>query len=184
MLKPVDVASIEYLCFNLRECDRTEVFAMRPYDNPLRLAWDANHMILNTGRGVIAWHQGKPAGLAAFTSQWPGTWDAWMFGTNEFKSVALYLIRWLRREGNDILSVCGGHRLQCDCRVGHDEAHKMIQSLGAVPEVTLRKYGKDGSDFIRYVWLKGENDAVLRPHYKRAASCNTNAVARVSPACG
>ena len=60
MLSPVDVTSIEYLAFNLRECDRAEVFAMRPYDNPLRLAWDANHMILNTGRGTIAWHKGKP----------------------------------------------------------------------------------------------------------------------------
>lgn len=169
MLLPVDVTAIEYLAFNMREQDRVEVFGMRPYDNPIRLAWDANQMILNTGRGTIAWAKGKPAGLAAFTSNWPGVWDAWMFGTDEFKHVAVELIRWLRRTGNDILSVCEGHRLQCDCRVGHDEAHKMILSLGAVPEVTLRKYGKDGADYIRYVWLKGENDAVLRPHFTRAA---------------
>jgi hypothetical protein len=169
MMTPIDVASLEYVCLNMRECDRVEIFALRPHDNPIRLAWEANQFILNHGRGITAWHAGRPAGVAAFTELWPGTWEAWMFGTNDFKHVAISLMRWVRTEANDILTTQKGNRLHCDCRVGNDEAHKMIQALGARPEVTLRNYGKDRSDYVRYVWLPGENDQVLRPHYTRAA---------------
>ena len=96
-------------------------------------------------------------------------WSVWMFGTDDFKDCAVELIRWFRREVNDILTTCQGHRLQCDSRFDHEEAHRMIKALGAIEECRLRKYGKDGADYIRFVWFRGENDAVLKPHYVRAA---------------
>ena len=82
---------------------------------------------------------------------------------------ALPLLKWFRTEANEILTVCKGHRLQCDSRADYEEAHKMIRAFGGVEESTLRRYGKDGSDYIRFVWFNGENDAVLKPHYTRAA---------------
>lgn len=169
MLTPIDIGTLEFVCLNLRESDRVEILALRPHDNLVRLAWEANQIIVNQGRGVVAWHQGRPAGVAAFTEMWPGAWEAWMFGTDDFRHVAVELMRWLRKGANEILTVCNGNRLHCDCRVGNDENHKMIMALGAEPEVTLRNYGKDRSDYVRYVWLPGVNDAVLKPHYTRAA---------------
>lgn len=170
LLSDIDLTAIEYISYNMRECDRTEIFAMLPHDNPYRFAWEAHHVILNNGRGKISWHNGRPAALAAFTEQWPGTWSVWMCGTNDFKLAAVPLLRWFRKEANEILTVCQGHRLQCDSRVGHDEAHKMIMAMGGLPEgEPMRKYGKDGSDYQRFVWFNGENDAVLKPGYVRAA---------------
>jgi hypothetical protein len=158
-----------YICTRLRDCDAKEVFGMCQHDNGSRLAYEAHAMIINTGRGRIAWHRGRPAALAAFTESWPGNWEIWMFGTDDFKSVAIPLLRWFRKEANDILTVCKGNRLQCASHIDQTDAHRMIESLGGVLECEMPGWGKDGSTYLRYRWLPGENDAVLKPHYTRAA---------------
>lgn len=171
MLTEFNLYSFEYICLNMREVDRVEVFGMLHHNSPLQLAYEYAYVIRNKGRSRIAWSERtkKPAGFAAFTEDWPGMWSVWMFGTDDFKDSAVELLRWFRKEANDILSVCQGRRLQCDSRFDHEEAHKMLKAFGAVEESRLRGYGKDGSDYIRFVWINGENDAVLKPHYVRAA---------------
>ncbi len=169
-IEDIDLLSIEYICYRMREDDRKEVFAIVPHDNPYRLAWETYHTILNNGRGRVAWYNGKPAAVAAFVENWPGNWQVYMYGTDDFKAAAVPLLRWFRKEANEILTVCKGHRLQCHSQVGHPEADKMIRAMGGIPEgPPLRRFGKDGSDFQTYVWLNGENDAVLKSGYVRAA---------------
>lgn len=169
MLTDINYSAVEYLCMKMRDCDRREIFALRPHNSDLQLAADAFSLIRNTGRGRIAWHKGLPAGCAAFTENWAGCWEIWMFGTDEFKSVVVELVRWFRKEANEILTVCEGRRLQCDSSADHHEAHKLIKAAGGIEEARFEAYGKNGEDFIRFVWLNGKNDAILRPHYTRAA---------------
>lgn len=169
MLTDITLSDLEYICLKMREIDKTEIYAIRPHDSPLQLAAEAYHMIRNMGRGRIAWANGRPAAVAAFTESWPGVWEVWMFGTDDFKAAAVPLLRWFRKEARDILANVNGHRLQCDSRADHTEAHRLIKAAGGIEEGLLRRYGKDGSDYIRFVWLNGENDAVLKPHYVRAA---------------
>lgn len=167
MLSEFDHYALEYIVLNMREADWVEISNLLPHDSKLQFAHEAGHAIRTQGRGVIAWHDAKPAGLAAFTENRPGVWQVWMFGTNAFRSVAFELMRWVRTEANDILQHCKGHRLQCESRSGYDEAHKMIRALGGELEFTMRRFGKDESDYHVFVWFNGENDAVLRPHFKR-----------------
>jgi hypothetical protein len=170
MLTEITNGALEYICMNLREIDRVEIFAIRPHESPLQLAYEAAYQIRNAGRGRIAWHNGRPAGVFAFCEMWPGMWEVWMFGTDDFSKCAVNLLRWCRKEANEILTVCNGRRLQCDVREGHPEAHKLILALGAIPEgPMMRCYGKDGSSYQRYVWFNGVNDGVLKPHFTRAA---------------
>lgn len=160
-------AALEYLCFNLRPGDAEEVFGLLNHDAPFRLAWETYHGILNHGRGRVAYVNGRPAAVAAFIEMHSGVWQVWMFGTEDFKKGAFPLLKWFRHEANDILGVCRGHRLQCDSRADYAEAHKMIEGMGGVRESVMRRYGKDGSDYVRFVWLNGENDSVLRRGHTR-----------------
>lgn len=168
MLKDLNLYDLEYICLNIRDQDREEVLGLQNHDSPLRLAYEATHFIRNNGRSKIAWYKGKPAAFFGFAEIRPGVWEIWMFGTEDFKSVALDLMRWCRKEANDILGHAQGHRLQAMSRAGYDEAHKLIRAMGGVQECVHRRYGKDGSDYICFVWLNGENDAVLKPHYVKA----------------
>lgn len=169
MLTDITLHDLEYICLHMRERDKEEIFGILPHDSPIRLAWEAYHMILNMGRGRIAWHNGKPAAMAAFTENWPGVWQIWSFGTDDYKAAAFPLVRWFRKEANEILSVCKGHRLQCESICGYEEAHKMIEAFGGRAEgPPMTGYGKTGRDYQRFVWLNGVDDAVLRPHFERA----------------
>jgi hypothetical protein len=166
MLADLDYFAVEYLALNMRPQDREEVLGLMDHDNPLQLAAEVTHQIRNKGRGRIAWHRGRPAALMAFVEIRSGVWEVYMFGTEYFKSVAFELARWCRKEANDILTHCKGHRLQATSRADYHEAHKLIRALGGIAEGSpLRRYGKDGKDYQVFTWLNGENDAVLKPHY-------------------
>lgn len=154
----------------MRAQDRREIFAMRPHDSAIQLAWESYHYVLNNGRGRIAWHNQRPAAFAAFTESWPGHWNAWMFGTDDFRAAAVPLMRWFRTEAREILSVCNGRRLEADSIADHYEGHKLIKALGGKPESTMKNFGKNGETFIKFVWISGENDAVIRPHYVPTAA--------------
>lgn len=163
-------SALEFIVLNMRERDAVEIYNMRPHDSPLQLVEEIK-MMTRGHRRALAWSDRtkRPAAFAAFTENWTGCWNIWMFGTDDFKDCAIELIRWFRKEAVDILTHCKGHRLQCESRFDHEEAHKMLRAFGAVEENRLRRYGKDGSDYIQFVWFNGENDAVLRPHFTRAA---------------
>jgi hypothetical protein len=157
------------LCLNMRDRDRAEVFALLPHDNLYRFAYEADAMIRNNGRGNLFWVNGRPTAVAAFTESWPGVWNVWMLGTEDFDHCVMPLMRWVRKTAVEILDDVGGHRLQCESKADYEEAHKMIRALGGREEVTFRKRGKNGEDYIQFVWLKGENDEALRPNMKRVA---------------
>lgn len=167
-LTDIDYNALEYLCLNMRSRDREEIYALRPHDNPLQLAMEAHAQIRNLGRGRIAWWKGKPAAVLAFTEDWPGVWSIWMFGTDDFKNVAIDLVRWARKEASEILKVCAGHRIHCDSRSDYEEAHKLLKAAGAKPEGQKVRYGKDGQDYTTFVWLRERDGAVLEPHFVRA----------------
>lgn len=223
MLTEPEFYSLTQICLSLRESDKTEIYNVRPHDSPLQLAMESLHAVRNMGRGRVAWANGRPVAFMAFTENWPGHWDVWMFGTDDFRSGAIELVRWARKEANDILTlhtlhvkvyrgadagdeeyvgtydgesaakaaaadheqklraddpdirkvepvIRSGRRLQCDCRIGHDDAHKLIRAMGGVAEgEPMQDYGKDGSAYQRYVWLRKRDSAVLKPHYTRAA---------------
>ena len=168
-LTPLTWHDLFPVCLNMRESDQQEVYGLLPHNNPYRLAFDAAAHIDVAGRGVIAWHQGKPTAMGAFVEKHPGVWEVYMFGTDDFDHVAIDMMRWVREEARSILSAVDGHRVSCESRFDHHEAHKMIRALGGIEEATLRKRGKDGADYKIFAWFAGENDQVLQRHMKRVA---------------
>lgn len=157
------------VCLNMRESDAREVYGLLPHNNPYRLSFEAATHINSKGRGVIAWHLGQPVAMAAFVEDCPGVWQVYMFGTDKFDRVVVDLMRWVREEARDILSHVAGHRLSCESRADHTEAHKLIRALGGREEATLRRRGKDGADYKIFVWLAGEHEEPLKKHMTRVA---------------
>lgn len=155
------LSACTYICHHMRDVDRAEVYGMSPEQNWYKLGALVWTMMRDHGRGVVAWHDGKPAALCGFVERWPGMWEIMMFGTDDLTKVAIPLMQWARRQIPDIIENHGGRRLQCDSRVGHDEAHKMLQALGAVKEgAPMPEYGTDGSAYQRFVWIAGVNDSI------------------------
>ncbi len=167
VLGDLNLFAVEYLAMKMRANDRAELFGVWPHDDPLRFASEVTYILRNHGSAKIAYIDGKPAALFGFSChQKPGVYDVWMFGTDQFEKAVFPLMKWCRKEANEILSRTNAHRLQAQSRAEHTEAHKLIRAMGGKQEGdVLRKWGKDGSDYFMFVWINGENDAILRPNY-------------------
>ena len=153
--------ALQSICLNLREVDAVEIYNLRPHDSWRKLAMEAWHMMTNEGRGVVAWIGPHPVATVGFVERWPGTWEIMMFGTDDLPKVALPLMQWARKQIKDLVANHGGRRLQCDSRMGHDEAHKFLRALGAVEEGPPQEcFGADGSSYQRFVWIWGRNSEV------------------------
>lgn len=99
-MRPVDLYSVEYITLNLRKQDQVELYNMRPYDTPFMLAQEAAFTFRQTddkARGAIAWYDGKPCALVGFSRSHPQMWNAIAFGTDDWRNVAIDLMRWARR---------------------------------------------------------------------------------------
>jgi hypothetical protein len=161
-LTDLTYSALEFIALNLREQDRIEIFGVLEHDSPLQLAFEAHYLLKNKGRSAIAWHKGRPAAWIGLVEHRPRVWDVTMGGTDDLKHVALEIMRWCRTTIPELVKPPhNGRRLQCDSRVGHDEAHKFIRALGGREESTMRHYGKDGSSYIRFVWIYGENGTLI-----------------------
>lgn len=167
-LTDITLDAVTYVCFNMREVNKLEIYPLRPHDSPIILAWEVCAAVRSSGRGRVAWHDGKPAGVVALVENWPGCWGVSIFATDDFRSVAINILRWVRSTFREICTDLHGRRLESLTRAGDDEAAAFFKGLGARPEgPPMHRYGKDGADFQRFVWLAGENDHFIRkeqPH--------------------
>ena len=128
---------------------------MRGHDNPLLLA----HEVLSAatlGRAAIAFSEQRPAAICGATPLWPGTYTIWAFGTDAWADVAVDIARYALRTLKPWLLRRGAHRVQCESRFDHADAHALLERFGAVREGVLRSYGRDGADYFIYSWRKAD----------------------------
>lgn len=161
-LAPVDLGSLEFICLHLRDQDKREIYNIRDHDNPIQLAWETHYLLTERGIGAIAWWRGRPAAMIGLVRAWPMVWEAVAYGTDDWRSVAVDLMRWGRGRVRQILQSGEGHRLQAHSHTQNHDAHKFLQALGARQEGPPEPlYGKDGSPYLKFVWLKGEHDHLV-----------------------
>src|SRR5688572_8335506 len=149
-LRPIDLSSLEHICLHLRDQDKREIYNIRPYDNPMLLAWETWGIFQSEAKaeGTIAWYNGKPAAFIGFVESHPMNWEAMAYGTDAWRSVAIDLMRWGRKTAHGILNRGEGHRLQAESHVDHTTSHKFMEVLGAKQESVVPMRGKDGSTYL------------------------------------
>ncbi len=157
MLTEPTLRDMEFIAIHLRPEDWVEISNLLEHDSPLLFAHQAYALMTSRGRGRIAWHDGRPAGAVAFIEHRKGVWDIQLYGTVDLKAAMKPILRWIRETIPELRNDFGGVRLQADSHVDHVEAHKFLKGLGAEPEATMRCFGKDGSTYIRFVWISEES---------------------------
>lgn len=138
------------ICWNLRAADRREAFATRFNDDPDSLAME----IFSTWGGLmwIAHHDGKAVALFGATEQWPGVYSCWLLATDDWPAVALGVTKFVKRRIMPHLADSGALRCEARSIDGHDKAHRWLTSIGCVQEARLRRYGRNGEDFLVFRW--------------------------------
>jgi RimJ/RimL family protein N-acetyltransferase len=149
-LDKLDLDLVQYVCRNLRDADRAEAHAVRFDDSDDSLA-----MEISTSWGTFGWAAGleQPIAVIGASQIWPGFWSAWMLATDEFPRIGLPLTKFVKRRMIPMLfKELGLRRGEARSSEQNVEAHRWLETLGAVRESTLVRYGKNGEDFHIYRW--------------------------------
>lgn len=136
---------------NMRAKDAAEIYATRWTDSPIDLAESVMRAI---GPGWVAWIGAEPVAVIGAASMWPNVWSVYAFGTDEFRRVAPYLTRHIRKVMMPGLMIVGACRAECRSIATHTEAHRWLERLSARREAFLPKYGRNGEDFVLYSWTE------------------------------
>jgi hypothetical protein len=176
-IRDLEWHALQWLTFNMRDIDRREVFNDQPATTALEVTAVIMHETARCGLGYMAYINGRPASAFGVFKMWDGVFQVWSFGTDEYTSTLVSFrqkwsetVAWLLEQG------C--HRLHCASLVDHVESRRFLQLLGARCESTLKGYGKDGSDYLMYVWDKEALQDVLR-RQQIDTSAGTSAAATV-----
>jgi len=152
-LVPVTQERMFYIAANLRARDAQEIFCTRWTEDPAALTDEMMYVVGRpTSMSVIATFNGFPAAALGAAEPWPGLWEVWAFGTDDFDHVAFTLTKYTRRVLLPALLQRGVRRMQCRSMVGHTKAHDWLRSFGARQddERALKGWGKNGEDFIMF----------------------------------
>lgn len=135
-----------FVCRNLRDSDRREAFATLYSADPDKLAMD----IAQTWGpfAFCAFDADGPVALIGASERWPGVWCCWMLATDRFNNVGKGLTKWVKQSMIPSLVEQGAHRIEAYSIEGHDTAHRWLRFCGAAPEALLRRYGRNGEDFL------------------------------------
>jgi hypothetical protein len=147
---PLNHGNLLYVAKRMRQIDREEIFATRWSDSAEALAAEA--MMLPIDMCFIAASNGEPVAAFGAFPMHPGCWSVWMFATDKWASVALSTTRFIKNKLIVALKKSGANRAECRSHINHKTAHKWLDSLGAIQEATLEKFGKDRQDFYLFKW--------------------------------
>lgn len=151
ILVKVKYENVLYIAQNMRSEDRRELLATRFEESPQSIARDCINL------GSFGWtiHREKPICAIGAFEIWPGVWRAWMFATDEFPRVGLYVTKFAKNIMMPTLSK-NAHRAECQSIEGHTSAHKWLEAIGGERESTLKNYGKNKEDFYLYSYTWGK----------------------------
>lgn len=142
--------AVEFIVANLRQRDREEIFALRWDDDEKKFV---NELLPFAGAMTWAWwRDGVPVALQGAWPVRPGVWSCWAFGTQDWPRVVLSMTRHARRFIIPALLRARFHRAEAVALAAHTDSRRWIMALGAREEGFRRGFGRNGEDYVCYVW--------------------------------
>jgi hypothetical protein len=153
-LDRLELTALAYIVRNMRERDREEIFATRH-------SADMDEFVLHifnqryTGVAAIGYADDHtPVAAYGIYQAWGGVHWMWMFATDRWPEVMLGMTRYAKRQAIPHAFKHGMTLGQCFSLAGYDQIHRWIRMLGGVEDCRLTKWGKNGEDFVRFIWKR------------------------------
>ena len=174
-VKPHTPGALLHICAAMRDVDRKEIYPTFPSEN-INVLVAATDMALNHGRGGIVWADGVPVAVFGAHPEPLGCyksacWRAFAFGTDRWKSAVYVVMRELRALVRDVIRDQGTMRLHCVTHEENTGAHKWIEALGGRIEARHPYYGRNGDNYLTYVWLRDEQKWLDDENWKEYSAC-------------
>lgn len=160
MIKFSEYDDIYFVAQNMRAKDKEEIYATRAQDdcNAESMA-DQLSFSAKSGMAFTAFNkQGEPVCVFGAVETWPKVWSVFMFATDEFKTVAKEVTKFIKYALINMITNTGAHRASCMSLDTHKDAHNWLKVLGASQEYVAKKFGKNGEDFYCFTWFRSDKN--------------------------
>lgn len=151
-LGPPDLASLQYICRNLRERDRQELAASEIDFDPDRTA----NRLLHAWRICGAFGQivslDEPIAVLCLLWVTPRATSAGLLATDRWPEVAKAYSKHCERVLKPKLIAGGVRRIEARTWDQHDDSRRWLSWLGAKEECRIPQWGANGETFIQYGW--------------------------------
>ena len=138
----------------MRPEDFEEFIALSPFQTVGELALSLSNRY-GDKEGVMTWWLGEtPVAIGAAVEARPNVVTLFFFATEDFPKVAIDVTRFITRTLFPRLKEAGVHRIEAVSHHKHTKAHRWIELLGLRKECFCLGYGRDGSDYFQFSWVK------------------------------
>ncbi len=144
--------ALEFVVFHMRERDKEEIFNNLPTDNPLEWAAMCQQAVDRRGMAWTAFFNGRPTACLGAFEQFPGNWQIFSFGSEQFQRVVTAFLPCYRKLVTHAREL-GCHRMECKSLADYTEAHKFLELMEFRRECTLHQYGRRRQDYILFYRL-------------------------------
>ena len=138
---------ILHVCRHIRADDRRELLLTQWGD-------DLNSISGAPGVRYAVLRNGFPASVFGVVPLFPGVGQAWLIGTDEIGKCGVEVAHACKKIIDALLDSGVHHRIQAFSADFHTQAHTWLKLIGFEQESTLRKFGKDGSDFYCFATVR------------------------------
>jgi hypothetical protein len=99
---------------------------------------------------IVANWQNGPVAVGGLIHHRPRVGTLLFFATDDLPKIGSDLTRFIRQRLFPCYLRAGTHRIECASLAGYDEVHRWLGVLGLEKEADMRKYGRDGQDFVQF----------------------------------
>lgn len=150
--RPASRDDVLYVATNVRQKDYEEIMALLRCETHQDFVEYCIDRYADVGCAYCHLYNDEPVCISSWAQVRPNVWSCGMFATDKFKLVGKSLTKFIFNGILPGLMNAGCHRVECQSIVGYDEVHKWLEYIGFINEGVLRKYGKNGEDFVQFGW--------------------------------
>jgi hypothetical protein len=149
------LTKVGWLCRNLAPRDRDEILAVQFDDDPEFLT---KRTMAMKNFAWLACIDGKPAGIFGAAPCWPGHWEAFAYGSEDYPKVIVPLTRHVRRFCVPALIHYHVRLVKCWVQASYLEARRWVLMAipGAIEACLVQDFGRNGEDFVMITWRPQE----------------------------
>ena len=153
-IEPATVQDVMAVATAMRERDFDEFSAVSWAETRDGVARDLADRYGGRPDVLCGFWKDKPTCIGGTIEARPNVLTLLFFATDDFPKIGFPLTRFIRNTLFPKMRAAGVHRIEAVSMAGHDQTHEWLRVIGLDQETEpLRKYGKNGEDFIQFAWV-------------------------------
>lgn len=147
-------ADVRRVAEQMRSRDREEFMAVSPFKTHDELV-DAIVARYGDHQDVIVAHwENGPVAVGGLIHHRPHVGTLMFFANDDMEKIGSDLTRFIKQRLFPGYTLAGTHRIECASLDGYEEVHRWLGVLGLEREATMKKYGRNGEDFVQFSWTR------------------------------